>query len=771
VLNPKKLLAKKPRADGAELTLGQHLIDTDNAAQAIFRGRILDNWCRFFRVKDASKFLVHLQIASLFHDIGKANSEFLTALEPKKYKQSLRHEWLSAMILHLPSVRKWLEPSKLDLEVITAAVNSHHLKSHPKCWGIPRTLVKEFELYIKKPEVINILEKIGKIADVNGLPELPESWVASDRFWQQVYQDVRDTSDDFTFDIQEDHQEHHERRSLLLAVKAGLLAADSVASAMFRTDNLMEQWLADNLHKPAITAKEIETQILEPRYRQISEETKKPFRLKKFQEKAQEQSNRTLLLSACGSGKTIFGYKWHQTVVNRHNVGHIIFLYPTRGTATQGFRDYVAWAPETDASLLTGTASYELREMAENPDESASTKDKDFTTEERLFALGFWSKRFFAATVDQFLSFLTHSYSSLCLLPVLTDSVVVIDEVHSFSRGMFDNLISFLEHFDIPVLCMTATLPKTRRRELERVKFEVFASVADDELREVEQRDRYIIEKTDFQKAFDRAISSYQQNKCILQQNKCILWVVNTVDRCCQTAAMLEEKLGVQVLVYHSRFRLMDRRDRHNETVAALKFCPGQRKPVIAVTTQVCEMSLDLDADELITELAPVSSLVQRFGRSNRSSERDKAFRSHIFVYEPSDCKPYKEYELNAAQKFMAEVTGEVSQCKLADALERNSPSERDADGSSSFINGGYWAFSEPFRDTDDYSVNALLDSDLDTVKVLIDNHQPFDGYIVPVPNKKYAIWEERPSWMPRYIAMANSSLYSSEKGFGKWTS
>jgi CRISPR-associated endonuclease/helicase Cas3 len=188
VLNPKKLLAKSPKADGAELTLNQHLIDTDNAAQAIFRGRILDNWCRFFKVKDASKFLYHLRIASLFHDIGKANSEFLTGLKSKKYKQSLRHEWLSAMILHLPSVRKWLEPSKLDLEVITAAVNSHHLKSHPKCWGIPRTLVKEFELYIKEPEVINILEKIGKIADVNGLPELPESWVASDRFWQQVYQ-------------------------------------------------------------------------------------------------------------------------------------------------------------------------------------------------------------------------------------------------------------------------------------------------------------------------------------------------------------------------------------------------------------------------------------------------------------------------------------------------------------------------------------------------------------------------------------------------------
>ena len=167
-------------------------------------------------------------------------------------------------------------------------------------------------------------------------------------------------------------------------------------------------------------------------------------------------------------------------MLNRRPVGHVIFLYPTRGTATEGFKDYVSWAPEADASLLTGTASYELQAIAENPTDS--TEEKDFTTDERLFALGFWGKRFFSATVDQFLCFITHSYSGLCLLPVLADSVVVIDEVHSFSRGMFDNLISFLQHFDIPVLCMTATLPKTRRNELEKVGLVVFPAAADEEL-------------------------------------------------------------------------------------------------------------------------------------------------------------------------------------------------------------------------------------------------------------------------------------------------
>lgn len=769
---PKQLLAKSRKY--GELTLKQHLIDTEDAALAIFKGRILQNWCRFFRVGNTEQFLTHLRIAALFHDIGKANAEFYAAVTGSQKKQALRHEWISALILHLPIVRAWLAPSGLNLEVITAAVLCHHLQAHSEEWGKPRTQVKPSEsidLYLNYqdyPEVADILKRIAEVAGINSLPELPEKWVAGDSFWEKVYLDANRVGRQFTRKVNRDS----EGKSLLLAVKAGVIAADSAASGVFRTEgsSAIQQWIDNTLHsKPAITQEEIETEILQRRYCQIQERSGKPFKLKKFQEKAQEQGERVLLLSGCGSGKTIFGYKWHQAMVARYQVGHVIFLYPTRGTATEGFKDYVSWAPEADASLLTGTAIYELKAISENPTDS--TRDKDFTTDERLFALGFWSKRFFSATVDQFLSFLTHSYSGLCLLPVLTDSVVVIDEVHSFSRGMFDNLISFLKHFEIPVLCMTATLPESRQTELVRqVGLQVFSADDDEELKDTEERPRYIVQDVgDFKTAFEQAIEAYRNGQCIL-------WVVNNVDRCRQTAADLEEALGVEVLTYHSRFKLVDRKDRHNETVAAFAFQKG-RKPAIAVTTQVCEMSLDLDADVLITELAPIPSLVQRFGRSNRSPERPKKFLSQVLVYNPPKILPYKSYELDIdkvpskVREFIAEVSGEVSPWKLADALLRHSPDERFADGSSSFVNGGYWATSETFRgDEEDYSVNALLDSDLDEVKTRIDQREPFDDLVVPIL-KKDAIWESRPEWMLRhlsYIAIAASRLYCPRRGFGK---
>src|SRR5579883_2160073 len=536
---PDELWAKSNRI----LTLEKHLLDAENAAQQIFRldGRWGQNWCRFFQIKEEEnqqKFLLNLQVAALFHDIGKANEDFYTAVTSAGFlPQVLRHEHLSALILCLPEVRTWLNQNPhLDVDVITAAVLSHHLKaskdekttSNGKSyrWCQPQSNKPLLQLYLVHTEVVRTLDRIAQLAHLNAPPSLPTAtWNKAGSIWDNAYKNGRNFADRFSQSIRKDK----ERQRFLVAVKAGLIASDSVASGLVREKKKINEWIEAVVHSEAIASDEIASKIIQPRLQDIQAKD-----LREFQKQLALQGAKTLLLSACGSGKTLAAWKWAEVQSQTYNIGKVIFLYPTRGTATEGFRDYVGWAPEAEAALITGTARYELEAMRDNPQEESKNSaiaGKTFRTEadERLFALGFWSKRFFSATVDQFLNFMEHSYQSLCLLPVLADSAVIIDEVHSFDRSMFDTLISFLQTFDIPVLCMTATLPKSRRKELEDAGLRVFPTENDraklDDLKEKEETERYYLEPVaNFDVAFGKAVKAYQDGLRVL-------WVVNTVDR------------------------------------------------------------------------------------------------------------------------------------------------------------------------------------------------------------------------------------------------
>jgi len=274
----------------------------------------------------------------------------------------------------------------------------------------------------------------------------------------------------------------------------------------FSTWSPTENWTSD-----AISDEEVANAILKPRAEQISKKRGEPFRLHPFQEKAAEQGSRALLLAACAAGKTIAAWKWAEEQAGAYKIGRIIFLYPTRGAATEGFRDYVGWATEADGALVHSTSRYELEAMRGNPSEAIAEKNYDQLNEDqsRLFALGLWSRRYFSATVDQFLGFIEHSYTGLCLLPALADSAVIIDEVHSFDQRMFDCLIAFLKNFEMPVLCMTATLPPVRIQQLQDAGLKLYQASEDAELHKIESHPRYQLEPVaDVKEALDQAVTN-----------------------------------------------------------------------------------------------------------------------------------------------------------------------------------------------------------------------------------------------------------------------
>lgn len=765
-----ELLAKSPRR-GLGKTLVDHTAEVVESAGTMFGSpdtpsRLGECWIRFFRLRDAGQFAACTLAAAAFHDWGKANDGFQTAVTHGG-QQAIRHEHLSGLMLGLPEVDDWVRfRADVDWDVVLAAVISHHLDCTYTSFAAAPSWRARVRLSTAQPEFTSLLRLIADRVGLDSqLPHLPPVWHFEPKPGQFDLADHADRIKRRLARFDQAIAADEERRRLLLAVRAALIAADAVGSGIPRTGGDLEEFLAEAFDPARLLDDDyVFTQIIEERIKEL----KRADRWRdwnQFQLDCDGLPGRALLLAPCGSGKTLAAWRWIATQCQR-GVQRIIFLYPTRATALEGFRDYVSWAPEADAALAHATAEYDLEGIFSNPAEPDDPRrEKRFEAEQRLFALRFWSRRVFSATVDQFLGFMQYAYGAMCLLPLLVDSVVVVDEVHSFDRGMYSALKDFLGQFDIPVLCMTATLPKPRRAELAG---ECGLHVYDEKpgkLRGIATAARYCVRRTEPSEVKERVLEA-------LAAGRRVLWVVNQVKRAQAIARAMATRFDanswwvqsdVRLYCYHSRFRLKDRRDRHHDVVRAFR---RTSPAALAITTQVCEMSLDMDADLLVTELAPVTALIQRMGRCNRTSDPRPAA-GEVLVYDPDDIQPYKSPEIDGTHEFLQHLSSlaSVSQADLEDALERFGPATPDVPKDCRFLESGPYALAgeESFRDLVEFTVTAVLDCDLQEFRNLRANRRPTDGLVVPTP-RRHVRWGE--PGIPSYLAVAPAVHYHKQIGF-----
>ncbi len=101
----------------------------------------------------------------------------------------------------------------------------------------------------------------------------------------------------------------------------------------------------------------------------------------------------------------------------------------------------------------------------------------------------------------------------------------------------------------------------------------------------------------------------------------CAIMVCNTVDRAMAARDLLAQRLPPEdVLLFHARFALCDRLAMEERvlTIFGKESTQETRRGKILVATQIIEQSLDVDADFLVTELAPMDLILQRAGRCQR---------------------------------------------------------------------------------------------------------------------------------------------------------
>lgn len=219
----------------------------------------------------------------------------------------------------------------------------------------------------------------------------------------------------------------------------------------------------------------------------------------------------------------------------------------------------------------------------------------------------------------------TAGYESTMLDLQGTD--VILDEIHTYSdvgRSMVLEIVRTLLRLDCRIHIGTATMPSLLYNEVIKLlkeKGEVYEVKLADQI--LDGFDRHIVHKMEDEAEIDGIL------KTAFKQKEKVLVIFNTVKKAQEEFKRLTELFPhVPAMLIHSRFRRGDRIALENRLKSEFNGDGSEKygkgiMPCLVVSTQVVEVSLDISFDRMITQVAPLDALIQRFGRVNRKRTKD----------------------------------------------------------------------------------------------------------------------------------------------------
>ena len=405
-----------------------------------------------------------------------------------------------------------------------------------------------------------------------------------------------------------------------------------------------------------------------------------------------------VLESPTGEGKTeaamYLADHWSATLGQRG----IYFALPTQATSDSMFDRVKAFLASrypsdiVNLQLVHGHAalSETLKELHENwqgllvPNGIYAGKTSADNTKGEVVAAEWFSdaKRsllapFGVGTVDQAL------LAALQIMHVfvrhfgLSTKTVIIDEVHAYDAYMstlLERLLEWLGALEVPVVLLSATLPR-QRREMLLAKYAqgagwsvstpktkahypriTWASAAECDARQTEvsplnRRTIRVAWPTTRipELGSSESFALGERLAELLAHGGCTAIICNTVSRAQRVYEALKPYFpgnasdGEAVLdLLHARYPHEMRTEREARVLGRFGK-PGQGvvRPdcAVLVATQVIEQSLDLDFDLMVTDLAPADLVLQRLGRLHRHERLRPAGleHPHIFILQPDD--------------------------------------------------------------------------------------------------------------------------------------
>ncbi|MGV8138538.1 MAG: CRISPR-associated helicase Cas3' [Mangrovibacterium sp.] len=371
-----------------------------------------------------------------------------------------------------------------------------------------------------------------------------------------------------------------------------------------------------------------------------------------------------LVRAPTGAGKTDASLLWASLQIENKRADRLVIAMPTRFTSNA--------LAITVAESLSDTGLYHssawFTKFQEQIEEGVIEKKKAEKIHEFARLLQTPTT---VCTIDHLLMALTLAREDHHLISFnMANSCLVIDEADfydDFTQANILVLLEILKYWNVPVLLMSASLPESVLSEYQKTGYQINHIVEDtsDNL-----RDRFEI----------KAIQNYTDlgeiedllEQCI-ERGTAIIYA-NTVDKAVLFYDWFKKR-NANPILYHSRFTEPDKKDKEQELIDALgkDAWRENRAKGIAILTQIGEMSINISADLMISELCPIDRLTQRAGRLCRF-EKSKVGELYVLVPRKNDLvypAPYGEYDKKAKVWIPCEAftkTAEILETTLYNA-------------------------------------------------------------------------------------------------------
>jgi CRISPR-associated endonuclease/helicase Cas3 len=362
-----------------------------------------------------------------------------------------------------------------------------------------------------------------------------------------------------------------------------------------------------------------------------------------MQQRVRDASSPFLVLQAgCGSGKTGAALHYGHWLFSQGLANRLIFTLPTQFTSNSMYWDFSKsyGLPPAHVGLYHSEIEEVLRREAED-----RVEDPGQYLQDQRFQNSFFNKPVTVATVDHLLYSLLHCHRFADrAFGNLVTAGVIFDEIHYYDTYTLQKIgqcLEILRRLRIPHLVMSATIPASFKEELQAqgqrdgITYQVITAGGGGDTIGTAPDVPFIIKKARAPLVTGKGEVGAELLELLADHLQCRqMVVVNQVEAAKGVARAIGRLYPRANLVcYHSEFTRRDR-NRKEKLIKALFRPSVQRSPeekhlirecsledtdqVILVSTQVCELSLDISADVLYTQVAPADSIVQRGGRLHR---------------------------------------------------------------------------------------------------------------------------------------------------------